>query len=115
MLAILGTDGAAVSSDIIEREPTPELGEDEIDLDILPPYEVLDPILKALVEDEKSVADIVEMGFERETICQLAYKLQDQEYKRSQTPPGPIVSSRSFAARDRKYPITNHYYPRFYE
>ena len=55
------------------------------------------------------------MGFERETVCQLAYHMQKQEFKRAQTPPGPIVSKRSFAQRERLYPITNHYYPRRYE
>ncbi|MEC7701575.1 MAG: NAD+ synthase [Pseudomonadota bacterium] len=111
----LGVDGVVVHPEIIAREPTPELGEDEIDLDLLPPYTVTDPILKALVEDEASVSDIVAMGFERETVCQLAYHMQKQEFKRAQTPPGPIVSKRSFAQRERLYPITNHYYPRRYE
>ncbi len=110
-----GVDGIAVHPEIIARPPTPELGAGEIDLDLLPPYEVADPILKALVEDEASVSDIMAMGFERETICQLAYHMQKQEFKRFQTPPGPIVSKRSFARRERLYPITNHYYPRFYE
>lgn len=111
----LGVDGIAVHPKIIAREPTPELGLYEIDLDILPPYTTLDPILKALVEEEASVSDIVRRGFDREMVSMLAYHIKKVEFKRFQTPPGPILSERSFASRDRMYPITSHYYPRFYQ
>lgn len=111
----LGKAGPVVHNGIIEREPTPELGENETDKDLLPPYEVLDPILQALVEDELSIPEIAAQGFEAETVAQIAYHLKKMQFKRFQTPPGPKVSPKSFGHRERMYPITNKYFPRVYE
>jgi NAD+ synthase len=91
---------------VITRAPSAELRDDQRDDDSLPPYEVLDPILRGLVEEELSVADIVGRGFERDTVTRIERLLYVAEYKRRQSPPGVKLSSRNFG-RDRRYPITN--------
>lgn len=103
----LGKSGQVIHQGIIGRPPTPELGENEIDTDLLPPYEVLDPILKALVEDELDFNEIMEQGFDYDTIHKIAAHLQSMQFKRFQTPPGPKVSPRSFGHRERMYPLTS--------
>ena len=83
---------------------------DQKDADSLPPYEVLDPILKAYVEDDVGYADIVEMGY-AEADVQRAITLADRnEYKRRQAPPGIKITPRNFG-RDRRMPIANKYRP----
>ncbi len=105
----LGPPGAVIDERILTREPTPELSSGEIDKDILPPYSALDPILEGLVEKESSIADLVAQGFDEATVTKVYKRLQDVEFKRFQTPPGPKVSSRSFCRRERLYPVTNQY------
>jgi NAD+ synthase len=105
----LGPQGAVIDERILTREPTPELDHGEIDKDILPPYPVLDPILEGLVEKEQSIGDLVAQGFDEATVTKVYKRLQDVEFKRFQTPPGPKVSSRSFGRRERLYPLTNSY------
>ncbi len=95
---------------IIERPPTAELRENQFDSDSLPPYEVLDPILEAFIEDDRSVDEIVEMGFERATVTRVLELVKRNEYKRRQAPPGVRVSGRAFG-RDWRYPITSGYRP----
>jgi NAD+ synthase len=102
----LGPDGPVMPDRIITRPPSAELREDQRDDDSLPPYEVLDPILEALVEQEKTVGEIVAMGFERETVIRIERLLYIAEYKRRQSPPGVKLGRRNFG-RDRRYPITN--------
>lgn len=104
-----GPEGAVIDARILTRAPTPELAHGEVDTDILPPYDVLDPILKALVEDEESVEDIVGKGFDRAIVKSVYDKMCAVEFKRFQTPPGPRVSERSFGRRERMYPLTNKY------
>lgn len=101
---------AAIPPAVIEREPTAELAPGQKDSDNLPPYGVLDPILTAYVEDDKSVAEITAMGFAEETVRRVVTLVERAEYKRRQGPPGPRVSRRAFA-RDRRYPITSGYEP----
>ncbi|BAK68371.1 putative glutamine-dependent NAD(+) synthetase [Sphingobium sp. SYK-6] len=102
----LGPDGPVMPERVITKPPTAELREDQKDSDSLPPYEVLDPILYGLVEQEKSVDQLVAMGFERETVTRIERLLYVAEYKRRQSPPGVKLGGRNFG-RDRRYPITN--------
>ncbi len=102
----LGPDGPVMPDRVITRPPSAELRDDQRDDDSLPPYDILDPILKALVEDELSVADIVARGFDRDTVVRIERLLYVAEYKRRQSPPGVKLGSRNFG-RDRRYPITN--------
>jgi NAD+ synthase (glutamine-hydrolysing) len=95
---------------IIERPPTAELRDNQLDTDSLPPYDVLDPILEAFIEDNRSVDEIVAMGFERATVTRVLELVKRNEYKRRQAPPGVRVSSRAFG-RDWRYPITSGYRP----
>ena len=94
----------------IERPPTAELRENQLDSDTLPPYEVLDPILEAFIEADRSVDEIVELGFERATVVRVLEMVKQSEYKRRQAPPGVRVSGRAFG-RDWRYPITSGYRP----
>ncbi len=95
---------------IIDRPPTAELRENQLDSDSLPPYDVLDPILEAFIEDDRSVDEIVEMGFNRATVTRVLELVKRNEYKRRQAPPGVRVSGRAFG-RDWRYPITSGYRP----
>lgn len=102
----LGPDGPVMPERVITKPPTAELRENQKDQDSLPPYEVLDPILHGLVEEELSVADIVARGFDRDTVVRIERLLYIAEYKRRQSPPGVKIGVRNFG-RDRRYPITN--------
>jgi NAD+ synthase (glutamine-hydrolysing) len=95
---------------IIERPPTAELRENQLDSDSLPPYDMLDRILAAFVEDNRSVDEIVAQGFDRATVVRVLDMVKRNEYKRRQAPPGVRVSGRAFG-RDWRYPITSGYRP----
>jgi NAD+ synthase (glutamine-hydrolysing) len=91
---------------IITRPPSAELREDQKDTDSLPPYDVLDPILEAFIEEDASVDDIVERGYDRATVGRVLGMVKRNEYKRRQAPPGIRISRRAFG-RDWRYPITS--------
>jgi NAD+ synthase (glutamine-hydrolysing) len=93
---------------VIVRPPSAELRPDQKDSDSLPPYEVLDPILEAYVEDSRSIAEIAAMGYDEATVRRVAALVRRSEYKRRQAPPGPKVTRRAFG-RERRYPITAQY------
>jgi len=93
---------------VLERPPSAELAADQADSDTLPEYEVLDPILEALVERDDSVEEIVAAGYPEDVVRQIARMLVRSEYKRRQAAPGPKVSPRAFG-RERRYPITSRY------
>ena len=93
---------------ILERPPTAELRPDQKDEDSLPPYSILDPILKAYVEEDRALEDIVAMGFERETVARVIAMVDRSEYKRRQAPLGIKITYRAFG-KDRRMPITNGY------
>ncbi len=93
---------------VIERPPSAELRFDQKDTDSLPPYEVLDPILEAFIEDDLSVEEIAAQGFDRGTVGRILDLVKRNEYKRRQAPPGVRVSGRAFG-RDWRYPITSGY------
>ena len=104
----LGPAGTVIPENIITKPPSAELREDQKDEDSLPPYDKLDDILRCLVEGEKSIAEIMERGHERETVERIQHLLYIAEYKRRQAAPGVKISARNFG-RDRRYPITNAY------
>ena len=97
-----------IPASVIEKVPTAELKPDQTDQDTLPPYEVLDPILQAYVEEDRSLADIVDMGFDAETVQNVITMVNRNEYKRRQAPPGVKITPRAFG-RDRRLPIVNRY------
>jgi NAD+ synthase len=92
---------------IITKPPSAELRPDQKDEDSLPPYDQLDKMLLGLVEDEKSIDDIVaDHGFDRDTVARIERLVAIAEYKRRQAPPGVKLGRRNFG-RDRRYPITH--------
>ncbi|HEY3654544.1 MAG TPA: NAD+ synthase [Steroidobacteraceae bacterium] len=93
---------------VIEREPSAELRHGQKDTDSLPPYEILDPILEAFIEEDLSVDQIAARGFDRKTVGRILDLVKRNEYKRRQAPPGVRVSGRAFG-RDWRYPITSGY------
>jgi NAD+ synthase (glutamine-hydrolysing) len=93
---------------VIERAPSAELRHEQKDSDSLPPYEVLDPILEAFIEEDLSVDEIEARGFDRATVARVLDLVKRNEYKRRQAPPGVRVSRRAFG-RDWRYPITSGY------
>ncbi len=93
---------------VIERPPSAELRPGQQDSDSLPPYEVLDPILEAFIEEDLSVDEIEARGFDRATVARVLDLVKRNEYKRRQAPPGVRVSRRAFG-RDWRYPITSGY------
>ena len=102
----------AIPERVITREPSAELRPDQKDSDSLPGYDVLDPILEAFIEQDLSVAEITELGFDRETVIRILEMVKRNEYKRRQAPPGIRISGRAFG-RDWRYPITSGYkFPR---
>jgi NAD+ synthase (glutamine-hydrolysing) len=94
---------------VIEKPPSAELRPDQRDDDSLPPYDVLDQILEAYVEEDRSVADLVAAGFDRDTVERVARLVDRAEYKRRQAPPGVRVSPKAFG-KDRRLPITNRWF-----
>ena len=95
---------------VLKKPPSAELRPDQKDEDSLPPYEVLDPILKAYVEDDRSFDEIVSEGFDEQTVRQIITLVDRSEYKRRQAPPGIKITPRNFG-RDRRMPIANRYRP----
>jgi len=93
---------------VIEKEPSAELRPGQRDVDSLPPYEVLDPILEAYVEEDKSLDQIVALGFDRELVHRVISLVDRSEFKRRQLPPGIKITPRAFG-KDRRLPITNRY------
>ena len=104
----LGPDGEVVPVSIITRPPSAELRENQTDQDSLPPYDVLDAILEALVEREMRVSDIVAAGHDEATVKKVERLLYLAEYKRRQSAPGVKVTQKNFG-RDRRYPIVNRF------
>ncbi|MDP9057430.1 MAG: NAD+ synthase [Pseudomonadota bacterium] len=104
----LGPDGVVIPENILVKPPSAELRPDQKDADSLPPYDVLDPMLRGLVEQEKSVDQLEREGFDRETLVRIERLLHLAEYKRRQAPPGVKLGSRNFG-RDRRYPITQSF------
>ena len=101
-----GPRGKVIPENIINKPPTAELRENQKDTDSLPEYNILDEILKDLVEKEISVEKIVSKGFDKKVVEKTAQLLARSEYKRFQAAPGPKVTSKAFG-RDRRFPLTS--------
>jgi NAD+ synthase (glutamine-hydrolysing) len=97
-----------IPENVLTKPPSAELRPDQTDQDSLPPYDVLDAILVAYVEEDRPLEQIVQLGFERDLVEKVVGLVDRAEYKRRQAPPGVKVSSRAFG-RDRRLPITNRY------
>jgi len=93
---------------VLTRAPSAELRPNQTDQDSLPPYDVLDRILQAYVEEQRSIPEIVRMGFADELVRRVASLVRKSEFKRRQSPPGPKITERAFG-RDRRYPLTAVY------
>ncbi len=93
---------------IIDRPPTAELRENQLDQDSLPPYEILDPILERYIEQDQSPAIIIQAGYDEEDVKKVVLLIDRNEYKRRQAAPGVRITQRAFG-RDRRYPITSGY------
>lgn len=96
----------AIPSAVIERPPSAELREGQLDQDSLPPYDELDAILRAFVDEECSREEIIAMGYTRAVVERVVKLVRMNEWKRRQSAPGPKVSRRAFG-RERRYPITS--------
>jgi NAD+ synthase (glutamine-hydrolysing) len=93
---------------IIDKVPSAELKPDQKDEDRLPPYKILDPILKAYIEDDFDYRSISEKGFNKKTVKEVINMVDHSEYKRKQSSPGIKITPRAFG-KDRRYPITNNF------
>ena len=92
----------------LDRPPTAELRPNQKDEDSLPPYEILDPILQAYVEEDRSLEEIIEAGYDRATVARVMMMVDGSEYKRRQAPIGIKITHRALG-KDRRMPITNGY------
>lgn len=97
-----------IPESIIKKTPSAELKPNQKDTDTLPPYEILDQILEAYVEEDKSFEEIKKLGFKPEIVKKVIKMVDNSEYKRRQAPPGIRVTPRAFG-KDRRLPITNKY------
>ncbi len=97
-----------IPESVIERAPSAELKPDQTDQDTLPPYEILDPIIEAYVEEDRGVKEIVALGFDEATVRRVVTMIDRNEYKRRQAAPGIKITPKAFG-RDRRLPITNKY------
>ena len=93
---------------IINKPPSAELKEDQLDQDTLPTYDLLDPVVKAYVEQDSSYEEMVAMGFDPAIVAQVISYADRNEYKRRQAPPGVKITPRAFG-KDRRLPIVNRY------
>ena len=98
----------AIPEAVIERMPTAELSHDQYDIDTLPPYDILDVILKSFIEEKKSLDEICNMGYERNLVTKIINMVIGSEYKRRQYSPGVKVNPESFG-RDRRFPIVSKF------
>ncbi|MDA1062436.1 MAG: NAD+ synthase [Chloroflexi bacterium] len=107
--AAASSDDPVIPQAVIDKPPSAELRPDQLDTDSLPPYEVLDPIIEAYVEDDASFEAIVARGFDPETVGRIIDLIDRNEYKRRQSPPGVKITPRAFG-RDRRYPLASRYH-----
>ena len=103
-------NGKVIPDRILKKPPSAELKPNQKDVDSLPPYEELDPILHGYVEEDLSFEEMVAAGHRPETVARVIQLVDRSEYKRRQAPPGVKITPRAFG-RDRRMPITNHYAP----
>ena len=106
--ALLGAGSGVIPRAIIDKPPSAELREGQLDEDSLPPYDILDPVIQAYVEDDRSYAEMVDTGHDPAVVRQVISAVDRNEYKRRQAPPGVKITPRAFG-RDRRLPIVNRY------
>jgi NAD+ synthase (glutamine-hydrolysing) len=99
---------SVINESVLTKPPSAELRPDQRDDQSLPPYEVLDPILRLYVEDDRTASEIIELGHDEALVRRIARLVDLNEYKRRQCPPGVKVSTKAFG-KDRRLPITNRY------
>ena len=97
-----------IPESVLTKAPSAELRPGQRDDQSLPPYEVLDPVLAAYVEQDKTQAELEEVGFDPELVRRVVRLVDSAEYKRRQSPIGVRVTPKAFG-KDRRMPITNHY------
>ncbi len=97
-----------IPQSVLTKPPSAELKPDQFDQDTLPPYDILDPILEAYVEDDRTFEEIVAMGFDDVTVRRVMALVDRNEYKRRQSPPGVKITPRAFG-RDRRFPLAARY------
>ncbi|NQU73348.1 MAG: NAD+ synthase [Candidatus Omnitrophica bacterium] len=105
---VVNRDEEIIPKRIIERAPTAELKPGQKDTDTLPPYELLDPIVEAYVEEDKALRDIVRKGSKKSVVAKVIQMIDRNEYKRRQAPPGIKITPKAFG-KDRRMPITNRF------
>jgi len=99
---------APIPQSVIEKAPSAELRPGQKDSDSLPPYDLLDPVLTAYVEEDKSAEQIIALGADEALVRRAAHLVDSSEYKRRQAPPGVKITPKAFG-RDRRLPITNRF------
>ena len=97
-----------IPENIINRPPTAELRDNQLDQDTLPDYEILDPILEQYIEFDKRPEEIIKNGFDEETVYKIVNLVDKNEYKRRQAAPGVKITKKAFG-KDRRYPISSGY------
>jgi NAD+ synthase (glutamine-hydrolysing) len=100
--------GQVIPGNTLTRAPSAELKPDQTDQDVLPPYEVLDPILRLYVEEDRSTREICDLGYDERVVAKIVRMVDLAEYKRRQSPPGIKITPRAFG-RDRRLPITTRW------
>ena len=103
-----GQPGNVIPQAILDKSPSAELKPDQTDQDTLPPYDVLDRVIKAYVEEDLSFHEIVALGLEPQVVRQVITSVDRNEYKRRQAAPGVKITPRAFG-KDRRLPIVNRY------
>ena len=103
-----GSPGEVIPENVLTKPPSAELRPDQRDDQSLPPYEVLDPILRGYIEDDRTVAELVGHGYDEETVRRIVRLVDNAEYKRRQSPIGARITEKAFG-KDRRLPITNRY------
>ena len=103
-----GPNTELINNSVLSKAPSAELRDNQKDEDSLPDYDILDSILKGFIDDDKSVAEIVNMGFDRKIVKEIEHLIYISEYKRYQSAPGTKLSRRAFWL-DRRYPIVNQW------
>jgi NAD+ synthase (glutamine-hydrolysing) len=96
--------GPVIPEHVITKPPSAELKPNQFDSDSLPPYEILDPIIEAYVEDDRTVAEIIALGFDENIVRRVVRMIDRNEYKRRQAPIGVKITPRAFG-RDRRLPL----------
>jgi len=99
-------DGEIIPERVITRPPSAELAPDQKDEDSLPPYDDLDVILECYIEKDQCAEQIIEQGYDADTVYRVIGMVDRNEYKRRQAPPGVKITQKAFG-RDRRYPITS--------